>query len=168
MKRKSPPDIQLLRKVYSYNKNTGEFRWKIRTGAKSYIGEIAGHLRKDGYIEIVCDGKRYLAHNLAWYYVHGDWVIEIDHKDKIRYHNWITNLRPCTRTQNSGNGAGWGNKKKSKLPRGVYHHPGDKTRFRAQIVMGGRAKHLGCFDTVAEAEAVYKLAARTHFGEFAS
>ncbi len=168
MKLRPPPPLGRLRKVFQFDKETGLFYYKITVGRHGGIkGNIAGFIRKDGYWSISLDGKSYLGHRLAWYYVYGVWLSEVDHKDRIRSNNAIRNLRGGTRTQNNGNSNGWGSKKKSGLPRGVYFHPADKTRFRAQIFINYKPKHLGCFNSVEEARAAYKVAALEHFGEFA-
>jgi hypothetical protein len=40
-------------------------------------------------------------------------------------------------------------------------------KYKAYIEFGGRSINLGRFDTAEEAQAAYKAAARTYFGEFA-
>lgn len=165
MKIKPAPAYCTLRKYLRYDKKTGLFYHKIGSSRRQK-GYVAGFIRKDGYWSIGLNKQSYLGHKLAWYYVHGRWAEELDHENRIRSDNWIGNLRESTRQQNTGNHEGWGNKK-SGLPRGVYHHPADKTRFRAQIYINYKAKHLGCFNTVDEAVAAYKVAALKHFGEFA-
>ena len=160
MKIKKAPKFSNLKRYYRYDENTGNFYYRSN-------GKLAGFERQDGYLAIFFEGVSYLGHRLAWYYMTGDWVTEIDHKDTVRNHNWFKNLRSCTRKQNTGNSNGWGKKKKSGLPRGVYFHPADKTRFRAQIFMNYKAVHLGCFDSIEKATAAYREAARQHFGEFA-
>lgn len=156
---KAPPDLHLLRSKVKYDRKSGNFLDK-KTKLK------LNYRRSDGYENVLFEGVTYLAHRLAWYYVKGEWPPEIDHKDRNRSNTAFSNLRKCTRTENIGNGIGWGSKKKSKLPRGVFYHPVDKTRFRAQIFINRKAVHLGVFDTVAEAVEAYTIAARQHFGEF--
>lgn len=157
---KSPPDLELLRKKVKYDKKTGNFSDR-KTGQK------LNYTRSDRYQNVYFEGATYLAHRLAWYYVKGEWPPEIDHADRDRTNTEFKNLRKCTRKENIGNSLGWGFKKKSKLPRGVFYHPADRTRFRAQIYVNKKAVHLGVFDTVAEAAEAYRLAAQQHFGEFA-
>ena len=164
--RRLPPSMKLLKKRYFYDPNTGHF-YHRRDTPRGRKNSIAGTHRKDNYFNISIDGKVYLAHHLAWLYHYGTWPEEIDHKDRNRSNNKIDNLRDATRTQNNGNSNGWGHRKKSELPRGVFYHPGDKTRFRAQIVIDYKSRHLGCFDTIEEAQAAYKQAALEHFGEYA-
>lgn len=165
MKRKQAPPLQLLKALYQYNPRTGIFTHKRNTG-RGRKGCAAGLHRQDGHISISINGYSYLAHHLAWYYIYGTWPDEVDHEDRIRSNNRIKNLRDATRTQNNGNSNGWGYKKKSGLPRGVYKHPGDPSRFRAQIFINYKAVHLGCFNSIEEAKIAYRKAAKKHFGEF--
>ncbi len=58
-------------------------------------------------------------------------------------------------------------KRKHKLPRGVYHYGQCPGRFRAQIVVNKKIKHLGCFDSIILAQKAYQQAAEAHFGGFA-
>lgn len=167
MRRRGPPDLVRLRNLYSYNPKTGLFVHR-HSRYRVVKGEVAGSLRTDGYIKMVVDGAQYLAHHLAWYIYYEEWVLELDHINRRRSENWIKNLRPATRAQNNGNNDGWAQeKRKHKLPRGVYTHPCVKGRYRAQIVADRKQIHLGCFATVKEAEMAYKEAANKYFGEFA-
>lgn len=99
-----------------------------------------------------------MAHNLAWYYVHGV-VTQVDHKDRIRHHNALDNLRPATDKQNSYNKSAWG----ELGVKGVSRKGG---RFVAQITVDGINHYLGMFKTIEEASAVYQAAAKESFGEF--
>ncbi len=168
MYRTPAPDLKYLKLLYRYNPETGLFRHKRNTG-RGRIGRIAGLQRDDGYISVSIDGLAYLAHHLAWYYVYGTWPQEVDHWDRNRSNNRIKNLRDATRGQNNMNSDGWSQDKRThKLPRGVYHYPQCPGRYRSQIVVNKKPIHLGCFNSIAEAEQTYKAAAHKHFGEFAS
>jgi hypothetical protein len=57
-----------------------------------------------GYITIRVIYKSYLAHRLAWLYVHGEWPENlIDHINNNRSDNRICNLRKATKTENNRN-----------------------------------------------------------------
>ena len=97
-----------LKSILRYNRRTGIFRWKKRWnidgGLNKYSNKIAGTLHPYGHIHITINGRLYKAHRLAWFYVHGYFPEnEIDHLDRIRHHNWISNLRKATRSCNAQN-----------------------------------------------------------------
>lgn len=97
-----------LKELLDYNPKTGIFIRKSRLGKgkNGYITKqrIVGGLHKSGYVIISIDSQRYYAHILAWLYVYGVWPDgEIDHKDTIKHHNWIKNLRDVTHAENLQN-----------------------------------------------------------------
>ncbi len=150
-----------LLQILDYDPGTGVFRWKISNGRRAVAGEIAGSVQADGCRHITVDRKRYLAHRLAWLYVHGVWPQNlIDHKNLDRTDNRIDNLRPATFQQNSCNRDGWG-----KHGKGVLLRPSGK--WRARIRVNGKLISLGDFSSQSEAATAYADAARKHFGEYA-
>ena len=85
-------DIKRLKEILLYDKNTGIFKWRI-TRPKAPKGKVAGSLNSFGDVRIFFDGYAYLAHRLAWFYVHGTWPKkELLYKNKDRSCNWIDNL----------------------------------------------------------------------------
>jgi hypothetical protein len=63
-----------LRELVDYDTATGVFVRRQRPGRGACSGRVAGSLNKrTGYIDIGVDGCSYLAHRLAWLYVHGEW-----------------------------------------------------------------------------------------------
>ena len=147
--------------LFDFNPETGFFIRKHASGGAK-AGDIAGHVNKDGYRYIRIDGKRYLAHRLAWLCVYGEWPpSDLDHEDGNGDHNWIKNLRPATDSQNMANQR----KHKDNIGyKGAYR---TGTRWIAKIKKDGVVRRLGRFDTPEEAHAAYCAAARELFGEFA-
>jgi len=149
-----------LRELLHYDPATGVFTRRIATGYRGChkAGSVCGSLDKsEGYIRIGVDGRDYWAHRLAWFYVHGVWPPhDVDHRDRIRHHNWIDNLRPATRSENLHNQVepAPGNKSGE---RGVFWEPRRK-RWRATISIGNKNRHLGRFATLEEAKAAYLAA----------
>ena len=153
-----------LKELLSYDPDTEEFRWRVTRGGTARAGSVAGYARPDGYIKIKIDGKFYLAHRLAWLYVHREFVPEIDHINGVLSDNRIANLRPATHSQNLGNG-----RKHSDNTSGFKGVHWDKRRKKWRAVIGHNSCqiHLGRFDTIEEAHAAYCDKARELFGEFA-
>jgi hypothetical protein len=153
-----------LRELLHYDPETGVFTWRLpRRGVRA--GYEAGASRSDGYRRIQVDGRVIYAHRLAWPYMTGEWPdAEIDHINGDPSDNRIVNLRPATRSQNSANG-----RKPSDNTSGLkgvsWHARGRK--WRAQIVVNGKCRHLGLFDCPAAAHAAYLAATEKFFGEYA-
>lgn len=93
-----------LRQVLSYDKNTGVFIWSKNMGGFAKAGSIAGATDSKGYRQIRVKKKLYLAHRLAWLYVHGKFPdLHLDHIDRNPQNNAISNLRECSRFENHQN-----------------------------------------------------------------
>jgi hypothetical protein len=116
------------------------------------LGKVAGTLA-DGYINISIDGTVYRAHRLAWLYVHGVFPKEIDHKNRIRSDNRISNLRVVTRTRNNFNRSN------------VKGYTKRNGKYRAQITYLGKNYSLGQYDTTEEATEAYHTKRREFLGE---
>jgi hypothetical protein len=151
-----------LRKILSYNKRTGFFRWKVTLPPRGKKGRIAGQRDKNGRVFIGIHGARYSAHRLAWKYVTGRWPKkEIDHKNGKQKNNW-KNLREASHAQNMRNGK---KKAHSRQPyKGVKKH---RNKWIARIIYKWREIYLGLYDTPEEAYAAYCKAAKSLHKKFA-
>lgn len=158
-----------LREVLNYDQETGVFTWKISrcTNGKASVGSVAGFYPKNGYRQIEIDRVRYLAHRLAWLYVYGTWPADgIDHKDGIRDHNWINNLRSATQSENAANRRRYANN--SSGFKGVsYRQQARKGVWLAHISKDGKSIYVGTFQTPELAHAGYLSKANELFGDFA-
>lgn len=95
--------VERLRAVLSYDAETGVFVWRVSSKGTA-AGAIAGAKLGTGYTTITVDQERFLAHRLAWFYVHGRWPADqIDHIDGDRRNNAIANLREATNQANQWN-----------------------------------------------------------------
>jgi hypothetical protein len=152
-----------LRELLNYDPATGVFIWKERRKGVR-VGAVAGSIYSTGYRAIKIDQRHYLAHRLAWLYVRGEWpIVDIDHINRQRADNRITNLRPATRSQNQANVPIW--RTSSSGYRGVTRRRSG--RWGAGINAHGRRIELGTFGTPEEASAAYRAAAVAHYGKFA-
>lgn len=148
-----------LRFYFSYNPDTGVF---TRRGQTKQSGRIA----TKGYRQIALVGTRFMAHRLAWLYVHGEWPKDqIDHINQNKDDNRIVNLRQATNKQNQENIAQWS--KNTSGRRGVRFTRG---AWIAEIKQFKKNLHLGSFDTIIDAVAARIKAERelfTHSSHYA-
>lgn len=93
-----------LKELLEYNPDTGLFTRLMSIGNQK-VGNIAGTLRKDGYIQIKVDGKPYLAHQLAFLYMEGYFPEMVDHINRIGGDNRWVNLRESNNQENQRNKA---------------------------------------------------------------
>lgn len=144
-----------LKAQLDYNPGTGVFTRRINSGT-ARAGDIAGCVRPDGYIYISVDGRQYLAHRLAWVYVHGEWPdAHTDHINRDRTDNRIANLRPATCSENILNSSL--SKRNSSGHKGVYWSKA-RQKWVAQICIGRTVKNLGGFSSLHHAIAARKAA----------
>lgn len=139
---------KLLHEQFIYNKNTGLFIRRKSSGGKKQ-GTIAGTLRKDGYIEIRFNGKKQLAHRLAWLYIYAELPKDgIDHINHDRSDNSIDNLREVGHSINMLNKTKYTNNSSGVC--GVnWYKPNNK--WNAQIQVDGKKINLGYFLEFSEA-----------------
>ena len=153
-----------LLEVLHYDSETGEFRWRKRVSRSVKIGDLAGLTDGEGYRLITIEGRGYRAHQLAWFYMTGEWCsVVIDHRDGNPSNNRWANLRPATISQNNANRRLHRNNK-CGFKGVIQNHVGS---WVATIYKDGRSYYLGSFRTPQEAHAAYVEAARRLFGEFA-
>lgn len=150
-------DTARLRELLHYDPLTGEFRWLVNRHPNKTKGALAGSPDEEGYIRIGIDKRRYRAHRLAWFYMHGVWPDdEVDHRNGVRTDNSLLNLRVVTRSVNMQN-MRKSPAKASTLPMGVNRGP---QGLYAQIFANGRKINLGKFETPEAAHDAYIAAKR--------
>jgi hypothetical protein len=150
--------LDRLKDALTYAPETGSFTWR-----RWRPGVVAGSLDRYGYRQIVLDGEIYLAHRLAWLYVHGCWPSEqIDHRNGLRDDNCIDNLREAACADNQQNVS----KRDGATSRllGVTWHKHAR-KWHAKIQRGGRKVHIGYFATEEAAHEAY-LQAKARLHEF--
>jgi hypothetical protein len=146
-----------VREVLKYNQKTGRFTWIKSTGPRATVGDLAGSVNVRGYYDISIDGRKYVAHRLAWLYVTGQWpAYEIDHINGDRADNRFCNLRDVPRAINTQNRRRASVGTLSKLL-GVSKHG---AKWRARLQTNGSVLQLGTYAMPSQAHAAYLLAKR--------
>lgn len=154
-----------LKELLEYDPETGIFRWLVKPCRSVRAGDVAGCVRKNGYIYISIRRKLYPAHRLAWLYVKGVWPVDcIDHIDLNPANNCISNLREATHQENAWNAAARSNNTSGY--KGVCFDT-KRGRWRSQATVNYINCHLGYFDTPEEAHAAYCKFIEEHHGDFA-
>ena len=93
-----------LKRLLTYDPETGIFKWNVYRSDNARAGDIAGAMEKTGYVDISVNAKRYKAHRLAFLYMTGSWPKnQIDHKNKVRNDNKWLNLREASASENAQN-----------------------------------------------------------------
>jgi hypothetical protein len=151
--------------VLDYDPETGIFRWKKPTSNRVRVGDESGRWDSKGGRCVAVGGVRYLAHRLAWFYVHGKWPKEeIDHINGIPSDNRLANLREASKFQNTQNSRIRSHNTTGY--KGIVKYQHDKNRFVAVIRAFNKVHHLGIFDTPLEAHLAYVEASKIYHKEF--
>lgn len=163
MNRKHTPSIERLRELFVYSPQSGVLLRKIRRGSAPE-GAVAGGDNSHGYLVVPVDGRRYMAHCIAWAMHYGQWPTQmLDHIDRNRANNAIANLRVANNELNQGNTKI--NKRNTSGYRGVSWCS-QSGKWTAFIRLNGRNKRLGSFETRLLAAEAYSNVAKQKFGEF--
>ena len=111
--------------------------------------------KKSGYCQcsLTLDGvnRKFYQHRLVYYAHNQDWNIfntsrdnQIDHINRKKDDNSIENLRPVTNQQNHFNTDAKG-----------YYWLKDRNKWKAQIMLDGKAIYIGLFETEEDAHNAY-------------
>lgn len=152
-----------LKRLLSYDRDTGSFTWLVSPRNGVPVGAAAGNLahvnRIKRYCQIRIGGRNYYAHRLAWLYVTGEWpASQVDHKDGDSTNNAWLNLREATPASNQQN------RKAAQVnsATGVIgvSPSSTKGRYQARIKLNGKRIYLGSFDCIEAASQEYLRAKR--------
>lgn len=149
--------------LVKYDLETGLFYWLVN-GRNFKAGDQAGHYNPaNGYVRIAFKKDSYYAHQLAVFYVTGEWPKEeVDHDDLDGQNNSWENLRPATHTENC-----WNSSPRSHNSTGYKGVHKRKRDFVARITANGKIKHIGSFSDPIEAAHAYDAQAIKLHGQFA-
>ena len=169
MKKRNDLTQDEVRKLFDYDPETGEVRWKVERYRK-HPGDIAGCVytvdgKRYKRVSVSVNYRRYLLHRIIWLWVTGCWPIdELDHIDGDATNNRWANLREANRHQNGKNISA---KVNSLI--GINGVSFDKKRgnYRARIMVDRKDIYLGNFASIEEATRVRQVASKKYFGSFA-
>ena len=135
-----------LKELFTYSKDSGYFeRIKKVSGSNG----LKAQDKKDdhGYFRIKIDGNQYRLHQLAFLYEYGYIPKEIDHMNRDRGDNRISNLRAVTRETNMKNKPLYRNS--TTGVKGVHFH----ARLKKWVVQisGDGDRYKGAYKTKEEA-----------------
>lgn len=164
-------EIGDLRSKLRYCPDSGKCFWVTasmcgRGRVRVSAGDEAGtSMVRDGRVIICALGTRLMRYRVAWALTYGHWPDGcVDHVDGDPSNDRIENLRIASVSQNIANSTLRSDNKSGLKGVTLCRETG---RWKAQIGTHGRTKHIGRFDTVAEAHAAYMAEAQRVFGNFA-
>jgi hypothetical protein len=165
MKYRNDLTAEEVRHLLDYDPETGVLTWRSREDIRPsvnarFAGQRAGHAMRRGHRQIRIHGALYYEHRVAYLHQHGEWPpATVDHKNRAKGDNGVTNLRPADHSQNLAN------RKVRKDNRfGVKGVKRTRSgRWGARI----QGDWLGTFDNAGDAHTAYVKAATERFGEFA-
>lgn len=159
--------LRELEATFIYNPFTGTLRRKYK-----YTGKMKGKVVEcgtksvRGYLVVRFNKKTITVHRIAWMLFYKEPAPEsIDHINRIKTDNRITNLRAATPTQQllntpikSDNTSGF---------KGVSYFKRDD-KWRAYTSVNGKFKHIGYYETPEEASEAYNREVTRLYGEYAN
>jgi hypothetical protein len=156
-------DAQAIKAMFKYDAVTGNIYW-VAVGKGKIKKKPAGTVTSTGYVGILIEGKRYLAHRIAWALAYGSWPEQqIDHINGIKTDNRIENLRLATNAQNGKNyGA---NKTNTSGIKGVSWCK-QTQKWRAMIKVNGKSICKGRYIDKQDALMARHAAEIEYFGEW--
>lgn len=149
-----------LKQLLHYDPETGLFTRLTSPSTNAKVGDIAGW-NSCGYVRIKLNKKMYMAHRLVWLYMYGKFPDhQIDHINHNRSDNRLCNLRAVTHQQNQ-----WNPQRRKDNTSGYigvrFHKAAQK--YTATICCNKKNRHIGCFDTLEQANLAYlKAKAELH------
>lgn len=151
-----------LRTLLEYDPDNGWFIWRVsRAGNRVKVGNRAGYVHPTGYRYVRVDGHIVTEHRLAWFFVYGQWPTkDLDHINRVRHDNRISNLRELSRAENCQNQPIRRSNKSGAT--GVYYHKASK-KWAASINIGCKQIHLGVYATQEEAVKIRRNAELEHY-----
>lgn len=173
------PSAELLRQLLRYDPDTGKLYWRLRDVSHFTSGSYSAERKANawnarnagqeaftdignhGYAHGAINGTLYLAHRVIWAMETGEWPEgDVDHRDGVRGNNRFANLRAVSHAINMRNMTSH-TSRGSGVP-GVQWRP-CRSKWRARIMVDGKERSIGHFDTKEQAVAA-RIAAQRSYG----
>lgn len=137
-------DPKTLREYFRYC--NGHLVRLKRTGVATYIGQkVFGTKHSSGYRYLRFQGKMLAMHRVVFSLCHNRIPkSDVDHRDRNRANNRITNLREASESENNFNSKT--HKRNTSGHRGVFWEPED-SKWSARIQLDGKRYRLGRYRT---------------------
>lgn len=142
-----------IQELFAYDPKTGFVTRLKKTANRHKVGERVGTPGGRGYLQVTIGRKKCPLHRVIWCLVYGVWPVgDVDHRNRIRSDNRLTNLREASRSENNHNASP--NRRNTSGARGVCW---DKSRgkWTVHIHADGKQHHLGRFDELDKARDAY-------------
>lgn len=136
-----------ISEAFEISPEDGIVTWKISSGSTK-IGDVVGYKRgtPSSYAKGSLNGVRFRVHELIYWWVHKELPKEIDHIDRDKLNNKISNLRGVSNQQNQRNRKV--SKNNTSGTTGVSRFRG---KWQASIKVDGKKIHLGIRNSLEEA-----------------
>lgn len=166
------PSVDILRRMFSYDRKTGLLIWNkrpvedfvdegacLRWNAR-FAGKVAGGKNNYEYVRVGINGIRYLAHRIIWLIETGELPDDVNHDNGIHDDNRWLNLKSGSHLDSVKNAS-----RRSDNVSGVTGVSRYKARsqWRAYVIIDGRQLHLGYFEKFEDAVAA-RIAAKKTYG----
>ena len=144
-----------IKNNFLYDPKTG-FIYRFISGSRHSIRKVEASPTKDNYLYASFNERKFPQHRIAWLLFNGEWPNgEIDHINGNSLDNRFENLRDVSHAINGRN------VKLSALNKSGASGVRWKkaiNKWVAEITVGGKKTHLGCFESVDDAIKARKFA----------
>jgi hypothetical protein len=144
-------DQEYVKNIFDYKEDeiSGYLIWKISKANRIKIGDIVGTFdKRTGYYQVQIDNKDYRLHRIIFLWHNGFLPKYVDHIDKNKLNNKISNLREITSQNNNRNRSQ--RKNTSSGIKGISWYKRD-SKWRAYITINNKLYHLGSYDNIDDA-----------------
>lgn len=141
-------DKATVREYFEYDGMYLYWKKKCSRMSRAKIGSIAGNISQNGYVVVKFRNQEYKVHNLIWNWHYGKITdnVTIDHINRIRHDNRLTNLRLATWSDQIKNT----NLRKNNTCGHKHINPckAAKGKLMVRFTHNGKRIYLGLFDDI--------------------